>query len=134
MKRATELLRVVVPPLAAGSIATGLCLLIIMWLGDGAHMLFAILIGFASALVVHLWFTARNTAASLAVTLEEVRHSQLYIRKLEGILPTCMYCKRVRSDDDSRWVELSEYLRDKDVKESHGLCPSCEHKWDLSDA
>lgn len=57
--------------------------------------------------------------------LREVRESQLYIRKLEGILPMCMSCKSVRDDRDS-WTALDAYLvASKAVQVSHALCPTC---------
>lgn len=67
----------------------------------------------------------RNRALSEA--LEEVQMSHLYIRKLEGILPICMGCGSVRSDDDSVWVSLDSYLMEADaVSLSHTYCPTCE--------
>ena len=61
--------------------------------------------------------------------LEGVRNSQLYIRKLEGILPVCMSCKSVRSDDDSSWIPIETYLLSSEAFSlSHGFCPDCEEK------
>ena len=63
---------------------------------------------------------------ALQAAIDEVRTSQLYIRKLEGILPICMGCKAVRSDDDQRWEPLDLYLaRSASVSLSHGYCPPC---------
>ncbi|MFP5299034.1 MAG: MASE1 domain-containing protein, partial [Actinomycetota bacterium] len=63
----------------------------------------------------------------LQTALEEIYKSHLYIRKLEGILPICMNCKSVRSDDDSDWLPLDSYLmtRRDALSLSHTLCPSC---------
>lgn len=63
---------------------------------------------------------------ALQTALDEVQASQLYIRKLEGILPICMGCKAVRSDDDERWEPLDRYLaKSEAVSLSHGYCPTC---------
>ncbi len=63
---------------------------------------------------------------ALSISIEELRQSQLTIRKLEGILPTCASCGRVRTDDDSEWLPLADYLvRRGAVSMSHGLCPVC---------
>ena len=44
---------------------------------------------------------------------------------LEGLLPICMYCKKIRDDSDS-WHQLEEYVEDRsEVEFSHGVCPSC---------
>lgn len=58
--------------------------------------------------------------------LTELRESNLYIRKLEGILPICIGCKSVRSDDDQEWLDLDRYLmRTGAVSLSHSICPNC---------
>jgi hypothetical protein len=83
-----------------------------------------------------------ETAASLRVaneglasTIVELRQSQLYIRKLEGILPICMYCKAVRSDDDTDWLHLDRYLMERNaVTLSHSICPGCDHELASQDA
>jgi hypothetical protein len=69
---------------------------------------------------------ASEARAALAVSLAELQRSQLTIRKLEGILPACASCGRVRTDDDSEWLPLADYLvRRGAVSISHGLCPDC---------
>ena len=68
---------------------------------------------------------ARND--DLAGALQELSESKLHLRKLEGILPICMSCKAVRTDDDKGWVQLDEYLmRSNAVSLSHSYCPNCE--------
>lgn len=57
--------------------------------------------------------------AALERTLERVK-------RLEGILSICMYCRRVRSTDD-RWQQLERYITEhSDAQFSHGICPECE--------
>lgn len=64
--------------------------------------------------------------AELRTALEELGRTQLHIRKLEGILPICLSCKSVRSDDDREWVALDRYLsRSKAISLSHTYCPDC---------
>ena len=70
---------------------------------------------------------ARNE--DLADALKELSESKLHLRKLEGILPICMSCKAVRTDDDRKWVQLDEYLMVADaVSLSHTYCPDCAQK------
>ena len=67
--------------------------------------------------------------AQLRAALADLERSELYVRKLEGILPICMTCKSVRSDDDKRWVPLDTYLMEADaVSLSHTYCPVCAAK------
>lgn len=54
----------------------------------------------------------------LSVALEE-------IKTLKGILPICMYCKKIR-DDKGYWNQIDKYIRDhSDAEISHGICPNC---------
>jgi len=47
------------------------------------------------------------------------------IKQLEGILPICMYCKKIR-DDDQIWHQLEQYISDhSEAWFSHGICPDC---------
>lgn len=81
----------------------------------------------AEAAAVGLSDQLRAMNQELQETVEKLSSSSLYIRKLEGILPICMSCKAVRSDDDSEWVNLDRYLaRSGAVSLSHGVCPDCE--------
>jgi hypothetical protein len=58
--------------------------------------------------------------------LEEVRSARLVLRKIQGILPICMGCHRVRGDDDLEWLDLAEYVqRAGTIALSHGYCPEC---------
>jgi hypothetical protein len=50
------------------------------------------------------------------------------MKYLEGILPVCASCKKIR-DDKGSWHEIEEYIRDKSEAEfSHGICPQCAAK------
>lgn len=47
------------------------------------------------------------------------------IRTLQGLLPICMYCKKIKNDD-GYWEVLEKYVRDNSEADfSHGLCPDC---------
>lgn len=50
------------------------------------------------------------------------------IRTLQGILPMCAYCHKVRTDGDY-WERVDEYIRARTPAEiSHGVCPECYEK------
>lgn len=58
------------------------------------------------------------------------------VRTLEGILPICSYCKKIRDERDD-WKRLEEYIEDRSQAEfSHGICPECfaRHRPDLDKA
>jgi DNA-binding response OmpR family regulator len=47
------------------------------------------------------------------------------VKQLEGIIPICMYCKKIRDDQDG-WNQLEQYISDhSEAKFSHGICPHC---------
>jgi PAS domain-containing protein len=47
------------------------------------------------------------------------------IRTLEGLLPICARCKKIRSDS-GRWDALEVYFEQHtDVEFTHGICPDC---------
>ncbi|HEY3400377.1 MAG TPA: PAS domain-containing protein [Geothrix sp.] len=55
--------------------------------------------------------------------LDEALASQ--IRTLQGLLPLCMFCKKIKNDD-GYWEALEHYVREhSDADFSHGLCPDC---------
>jgi hypothetical protein len=48
--------------------------------------------------------------------------------ELQRIVPICMYCKKVR-DDEQYWQQVDAYYKDHwDLRFSHGLCPDCAKK------
>jgi len=50
------------------------------------------------------------------------------MKYLEGILPVCASCKRIR-DEKGNWHQIKEYVRDRTEAEfSHGICPECAEK------
>jgi hypothetical protein len=51
--------------------------------------------------------------------------SMTEIKTLEGLLPICAGCKKIREDDGS-WVHVEQYISDNsDASFSHGMCPDC---------
>ena len=47
------------------------------------------------------------------------------VKRLEGVLPTCMYCKKIR-DERSRWVNIEQYISQRtEASFSHSVCPHC---------
>ncbi len=57
-----------------------------------------------------------------------------YVKRLEGILPVCVYCKNIRNDTDTepgkgKWLRMEEFLLHKSgTAVSHGCCPQCFEK------
>ena len=47
------------------------------------------------------------------------------VRQLQGLLPICISCKKIR-DDDGSWQILEKYISERtEARFSHGICPDC---------
>lgn len=61
----------------------------------------------------------------LADRVGQLEEALKRVRQLQGLLPICAYCKRIR-DDRNYWNQVETYLADHtDVRFSHGICPAC---------
>ncbi|MFA5180764.1 MAG: PAS domain S-box protein [Syntrophales bacterium] len=60
---------------------------------------------------------------------EALRKAQeVEIKQLQGFLPICAYCKKIR-DDEGYWNQVEKYVSDHTgVQFSHGICPACYEK------
>jgi len=61
---------------------------------------------------------------------ENLQSTMDELKKLQGMLSICSYCKKIKSEEPSKeWVELDRYVQDNsEVSLSHGLCPQCYDK------
>jgi len=61
----------------------------------------------------------------LAGRVEELEKALEHVRQLQGILPICSYCKKIRGDQDY-WQTVESYVADHSEAEfSHSICPAC---------
>ncbi len=64
----------------------------------------------------------------LADRIHELEAALRKVKTLQGLLPICSYCKKIRDDQDY-WTEVESYLaKVSDAEFSHGVCPSCFEK------
>jgi hypothetical protein len=50
------------------------------------------------------------------------------MKYLEGILPICASCKRIR-DEKGDWRQMEDYIDERsEATFSHGICPECAEK------
>jgi DNA-binding response OmpR family regulator len=62
---------------------------------------------------------------ALTQRVTELQAALATVRQLEGLLPICSYCKRIRAPDEN-WVQLEAYISRHSAAEfSHGICPEC---------
>jgi DNA-binding response OmpR family regulator len=60
--------------------------------------------------------------------IRELEAALSTVKRLEGLLPICSYCKNIR-DDQNYWHQVDAYVAEHaDVQFTHGICPSCYEK------
>jgi DNA-binding response OmpR family regulator len=61
----------------------------------------------------------------LADRIAELEAAVSKITRLEGLIPICSYCKRIRLEGDD-WKQLESYISEhSEARFSHGICPPC---------
>lgn len=61
----------------------------------------------------------------LAARVRELEAALSQVQQLQGMLPICSYCKKIR-DDQNYWHRLESYISEHaEVTFSHGICPAC---------
>jgi len=81
-----------------------------------------IIIGWGLAWIHDLLLKERDTTAELRRALAE-------IKILQGILPICASCKKIRSEQNE-WQQMEVYISAHSKAQfSHGLCPECAKRY-----
>jgi len=66
-----------------------------------------------------------NLQKVLCERVAELEAALSKVKQLQGLLPICCYCHRIRDDADY-WHQVESYLSAHcDLKFSHGICPQC---------
>jgi CheY-like chemotaxis protein len=61
----------------------------------------------------------------LADRVQALEESLNQVKLLQGLLPICSYCKKVR-DDGNYWHQVERYISERSQAQfSHSICPSC---------
>lgn len=78
-----------------------------------------------NSLLVKATRTGQELTAKLNAKVEELGEALHRMRSMEGLLPICAWCKRMR-EDDSSWVSMEEYMGARTAASfTHTICPSC---------
>ncbi|MEA2029972.1 MAG: response regulator transcription factor [candidate division Zixibacteria bacterium] len=66
---------------------------------------------------------------ALMDNINELQDTLDHVDQLQGILPICAWCKKVR-DDSGYWGSVEEYISKHSKAElSHSICPDCMAKY-----
>jgi len=67
----------------------------------------------------------RRVKAERERLITELQEALANVKTLSGLLPICMYCKKIR-DDQGYWQSVEAYLEAHGGAEfTHGMCPVC---------
>jgi len=66
--------------------------------------------------------------AELAARVKELELALTNVKLLQGLLPICCYCKKIRNDQNY-WQQVDSYIADhSEAQFTHGICPECREK------
>ena len=66
--------------------------------------------------------------AELAARVKELELALANVKLLQGLLPICCYCKKIRNDQNY-WQQVDSYVADhSEAQFTHGICPDCRDK------
>jgi DNA-binding response OmpR family regulator len=65
----------------------------------------------------------------LARRVKELEEALAQVKQLEGYLPICSYCKKIRDDKDY-WQQIEGYIEARsEALFTHSVCPDCYQKY-----
>ena len=65
---------------------------------------------------------------NLADRVRELESALTRVKQLQGLLPICAYCKKIR-DDKNYWQQVEAYISShSEAQFSHGICPDCHER------
>ncbi len=77
---------------------------------------------------IEIAFYKHHTDRERERLISRLRQTLDRLRTLEGLLPICSHCKKIR-DGQGRWHEISHYISNHSRAEfTHGICPDCLKK------
>jgi sigma-B regulation protein RsbU (phosphoserine phosphatase) len=63
--------------------------------------------------------------SDLADRVKELEATLAQLHTIEGLLPICMYCKKIRDDQDY-WHQIEKYIAaHSKTRFTHSICPAC---------
>jgi hypothetical protein len=83
----------------------------------------------------HMIESLKHHEETLKNKIDELEKALSHIDILEGILPICSYCKKIRlegtdPEDQVNWIQVERYISEKtEARFSHSICPECMKKY-----
>ncbi|MGR3317608.1 MAG: response regulator [Candidatus Anammoxibacter sp.] len=77
---------------------------------------------------VKIFLRLYNQEKQLEKMVNDLQKSLAEIKTLEGFLPICAWCKKIRNDE-GYWDQVEDYIKERTNAEfTHGICPACSEK------
>lgn len=78
---------------------------------------------------LHVGVRVVQLQASLADRVRDLEAALSRVKQLQGLLPICSYCKKIR-DDRNYWQQVEQYLGERtEARFTHGICPTCYERY-----
>ena len=83
----------------------------------------------------HMIDALNRNEKALKHKIDELEKALSHIVLLEGILPICCHCKKIRlegtdAEDQVNWIAVEQYISEKtEAQFSHSICPQCMSKY-----
>jgi hypothetical protein len=77
---------------------------------------------------IRLYEEVQMQRTNLADRVRQLEDALARVQQLQGLLPICAWCRRVRKDQNY-WQSVESYVTEhSDARFSHGICPDCREK------
>ena len=74
---------------------------------------------------INAGFRVVDLETSLRSKINDLKRALDHVKQLQGILPICAWCHKIRDDSDY-WHSVEEYFeRFSEAQFSHSICPDC---------
>ncbi len=83
---------------------------------------------------IHVGVRMVELRHALAARVRELEDALAKVRTLQGLLPVCAWCRKIRNDEHY-WESFEAYLSDHtDATVTHGICPDCQKRMEAEAA
>jgi hypothetical protein len=90
------------------------------------HEVFPLTYAICNAVIATVVFL--TLACLLDIVVQQKRRLDERVQLLEGILPICAFCKKIRKEDGT-WEAVESYVAARSQAQfSHGICEECAHR------
>ena len=74
---------------------------------------------------LHVGVRVVQLQKALLERFQQLEDAVRSVKQLQGLLPICSYCKKIRNDRNY-WEQVDAYIsRHSEAQFSHGICPDC---------